>query len=92
MVQQVEAVYENGMLRPLQPLDLKEAEHVQVSVSPSAPTTVDDDDSIDYSLIAYAKARLESLPRIPSLEQVRASLSRIEGSMAETIVAERGEY
>ncbi len=29
---QVDAVYENGVLRPLQPLDLQEHEHVVMSV------------------------------------------------------------
>lgn len=32
----VEAVYENGVLRPLQPLDLTEQEHVIVSVVKAA--------------------------------------------------------
>ena len=91
MVQQVEAIYENGVLRPLQPLELKEAERVHVSVSPS-PSAIADDDTIDHALIAYANARVASLARIPSLEQVRASLSRIQGSMAETIIAERGGH
>jgi predicted DNA-binding antitoxin AbrB/MazE fold protein len=30
----VEAVYENGVLKPIQPLPLKEHERVQVSVQP----------------------------------------------------------
>jgi predicted DNA-binding antitoxin AbrB/MazE fold protein len=33
---QVDAVYENGVLRPLQPLDLSEHEHVLVSVVKAA--------------------------------------------------------
>jgi len=32
MPRQVHAVYENGVLRPLQPLDLKAHEHVLVSI------------------------------------------------------------
>jgi predicted DNA-binding antitoxin AbrB/MazE fold protein len=34
MAFQVEAVYENGILRPVQPLPLAEHERVQVTVSP----------------------------------------------------------
>jgi predicted DNA-binding antitoxin AbrB/MazE fold protein len=34
---QVDAVYENGVLRPLQPLDLKEHKHVVVSLVQAAP-------------------------------------------------------
>lgn len=38
---QVDAVYENGVLRPLQPLDLREHERVLVSVVKSeAPGTI----------------------------------------------------
>jgi predicted DNA-binding antitoxin AbrB/MazE fold protein len=33
---QIDAVYENGVLRPLQPLDLKEHEHVLVSIVAAA--------------------------------------------------------
>ena len=32
MALEVDAIYENGVLRPLQPLDLKEHEHVVVSI------------------------------------------------------------
>jgi predicted DNA-binding antitoxin AbrB/MazE fold protein len=91
VIQQVEAIYEHGILRPLQPLDLQEAERVLLSVSPAASYN-SVDDTIDHSLIEYAKARVASMPRILSLEEVRASLSRIDGSMAETIIAERGEH
>ncbi len=38
---QVDAVYENGVLRPLQPLDLKEHEHVVVSVVKASPLPPD---------------------------------------------------
>ncbi len=38
MVQRLEAVYENGVLRPLAPLNLRESERVQLAVStPSKP-------------------------------------------------------
>ena len=33
----VEAVYENGVLKPAQPLPLKEHEHVRVTVEPVRP-------------------------------------------------------
>ena len=33
MIQQVEAVYENGVLRPLQPLPWKEGERLRIAVS-----------------------------------------------------------
>ena len=90
MVQQVEAIYENGILRPLHPLNLKESEHVQLSVSPKVPDALDD--MVDHTLLAYAKARVASLESIPTHEEVRASLSKMKGSMSKTIISERGEY
>jgi predicted DNA-binding antitoxin AbrB/MazE fold protein len=33
----VEAVYENGMLRPVQPLPLKEHDRVQLTIQPPLP-------------------------------------------------------
>ena len=87
MVQQVEAIYENGLLRPLQPLNLKESEHVYLKVSPNAA-----DDMVDHTLLAYAKAKVAALDSIPTHEEVRAMLSKMKGSMSETILSERGEY
>jgi len=90
MSQHFEAVYENGVLRPLQPLHLKELARVQVLVTEPEADALDE--LIDYSLLDYARARSNSLKEIPTLEEVRARLSKVEGSMAELIVAERGEF
>ncbi len=90
MVQRVEAVYENGVLRPLQPLDLKDAEQVRLVVSTG--TAAEEDDSIDHTMLAYARKRVAEADRIPTHEEVRESLSVIKESMSELILAERGEY
>ena len=89
MVQQVEAIYENGLLRPLQPLNLKESERVHVAVSPDVPDAPDD--MVDHTLLAYAKARVAALDSIPTHEEVRAMLSKMKGSMSELIISEREE-
>ena len=91
MTQPVDAVYENGVLRPLQTLHLKEAARVQVSVSQEdAPDLLDE--LIDYKLLDYARARTNSLVRVRTLDEVHAKLAQVEGSMAELIIAERGEF
>ena len=90
MVQQVEAIYENGVLRPLQPLDLKESERVRLSVAPENPDP--NEDIVDHTLLAYARVRVAAMQYIPTHDEVRARLSVIKGSMAETIIEERGEY
>jgi hypothetical protein len=47
---------------------------------------------LDLTLLEYARERTAAAPRILSLEEVQAMLAQIEGSMAETIIAERGDY
>jgi predicted DNA-binding antitoxin AbrB/MazE fold protein len=85
---QVDAVYENGVLRPLQPLDLKEHEHVRVSVvQDTAPSRA----SLAVGYIEKIKRELQDAESAPGLEEVRRRLAKIPGSMAADIVADRGE-
>lgn len=50
MTQTTTAVYENGVLRPVQPLSLKEGETVELTVTSPAPRPTDDE------IIAMMKA------------------------------------
>ena len=86
MALQVDA--ENGVLRPLQPLDLKEHEHVVVSVVKAEGASNGPHLAVEY--IERLKRELGDDP-IPSLEEVRKRLSKIPGSMADEIIAQRGE-
>jgi len=86
---QVDAVYENGVLRPLQPLDLKEHEHVLVSVLKTAPTLGRSSIAVEY--VEKIKRELQDAEPIPGLEEVRRRLAKIPGSMAAEIIAERGK-
>ena len=86
MALQVDAVYENGVLRPLQPLDLEEHERVVVSVEKAWA----EPDGLDVEYINRIKTELGDEPA-PGLEEVRRRLSKIPGSMAEVIIAERGD-
>ena len=43
MTQQVDAVYESGMLRPLKPLILAESQRVNLTISDLIPAAVDSD-------------------------------------------------
>ena len=85
---QVDAVYENGVLRPLQPLDLKEHEHVLVSVVKDA---AHDRSSLAVEFIEKIKRELQDTQPAPGIEEVRRRLAKIPGSMAAEIIAERGE-
>jgi predicted DNA-binding antitoxin AbrB/MazE fold protein len=79
MSKQLEAVYENGVLRPLQPLGLADQQRVLVTV----------DEIIDYR--RWAAAQLRELGPAPGLEEIQRQLSSIPGSMSEIVVVERGE-
>ena len=85
---QVDAVYENGVLRLLQPLDLKEHEHVLVSVV-KAEAQGHSNLAVEY--IESVKRELQEAEPAPGLEEVRRRLTKIPGSMAAEIVADRGE-
>ena len=84
----VDAVYENGVLRPLQPLDLTEHEHVVVSVVKAATPGRS---SLAVEYIERIKREQQDAEPAPGLEEVRRRLAKIPGSMAAEIIADRGE-
>ena len=84
---QVEAVYENGVLRPLHPLDLKEHERVLVRVSEIAPAR----SGLAVEYIESIKREVEDEEPAPGLDEVQRRLAKIPGSMGAGIIAERGD-
>ena len=90
MLEQVEAIYESGMLRPPGQVNLDEAEKVLLSIS--KPTENPSTDMLDHQFIEYERSEVAKMGEVPSIKEVRKHLSKIEGSMAECIIAERGEY
>ena len=87
MRKSLEAVYENGVLRPLEPLNLHEHQHVVVVVSELSP-----DRAIDELLdVEYLQACAREADHSITLETVREALSRIPGSLTADFVAERDE-
>ena len=85
MTKQVEAVYENGVLRPLEPLPLDEHQRVTVTVSDTEDPLAS---IIDHAFVERARKEIRTLHYIPSLEEVRKILSKIPGSLSEDIRAE----
>ncbi|MEI9978526.1 MAG: antitoxin family protein [Edaphobacter sp.] len=79
MSKQFEAVYENGVLHPLQPLGLVDQQHVLVTVS-----EIPDSQS-------WAKAQLREVGPAPGLEAIQQQLSAIPGSMSDFVTGERGD-
>lgn len=84
MLTPFEAIFENGVLRPLEPVPLVEREQVKVTVSRPA-----DDDWLDTEYMDACRA--EADPSV-TLAQVRLALSKIRGSMDAAIDEDRGDY
>jgi predicted DNA-binding antitoxin AbrB/MazE fold protein len=79
-----EAIYEDGVLRPLQPVSFAEQQRVTLAIV--EPVGVGDDGRRD---IGYEQLLAEDAGEVPSLEAVRAALAAIPGSLTADFVAER---
>ena len=88
MIKQVEAVYERGLLRPLEPLALSESQRVNLTISDAGLSR----SQRDLDVVERARAEVATLPPPPTIEQVRALLASIPGSLSADVIAERGEY
>jgi len=85
MSKQIEAIYENGVLRPLEPLGLDERQRVTITIVEEG---AGEDDLFDPEFTRWCA---EQTRKAPSLEEVRKALSKIRGSMADVVIAERDE-
>jgi predicted DNA-binding antitoxin AbrB/MazE fold protein len=84
--QQIEVVYENGVLRPLGPLPAQLHEHQHLTVTINA--VEDLDARLDRECIAAARCNAD--PNV-SLAEVRQILAKVPGSLSAHISAEREE-
>jgi predicted DNA-binding antitoxin AbrB/MazE fold protein len=89
MLLQVDAVYENGVLRPLQPLDLREHERVVVSVVKIGCTPKRSELATEY--VDKVRRELQDAEPAPGWQEIRKRLAKIPGSMATEIIADRGD-
>ena len=80
----VEAVYENGMLKPLQPLNLSEHERVAITIYRAATPY-----EPDHDYVQALRNSLKDAGPAPGIEEVRRRLSKIPCSMAADFIAER---
>ena len=82
-----EAVYENGVLRPLTALPLAESQRVRL--------TVDDTNGrmrLDPNVLNQARDEASRLSHVPTIQEVRSALSVIPGNMSDVVLEERGDY
>lgn len=88
MIQEVEAVYEHGVLRPLRPLSLTEHQQVRLTISDVPAPAIER----DMALIERARLEASTLATSPTIEEVRAALASIPGSLSHDVILERGDY
>lgn len=88
MVRKILAVYEDGLLRPLEPLPLAESQRITLTISDAASGH----SQPDREILERVKAEAAAIQVAPTIEEVRAALASIPGSLAEEIIAERGDY
>ena len=82
---ETQAVYENGMLRPLTPLPLKEKQTVALTITESLGWL---DDLLDTEFVEQCR---QDSGDAPSLEEVRRLLSAGPGSLSEALLADRDD-
>lgn len=80
-----EAVYEDGVLRPLETLEIANRQHVQVTIS-ALPGSVDDIAGY-FEPAEWESSKQDEI----SLADVRHALSSIPGSLSDAVIASRDE-
>jgi predicted DNA-binding antitoxin AbrB/MazE fold protein len=86
MSRYVEAVYEKGVLRPLQPLNLPESEHVMLEI-----IEIPNEDIRDYEVMDWALAQVPEKGHVRTREEMRAALSTVSASFSRTVIDDRGD-
>lgn len=81
------AIYEQGVFRPLEPLDLPEQQRVTLIVSAILPSSREED-WLDVECLKECAAEADE--RV-NLEEVGAALTKIPGSLTADFIAERAE-
>jgi predicted DNA-binding antitoxin AbrB/MazE fold protein len=89
MTNNVDAVYENGVLRPLEPLPLEEHQRVRVTVSSVLGDTLAS--LVDQSFLEQARKEVGAAGRVLTHEEIRRMTAKDTSSWSETIIVERDE-
>jgi len=85
MEKTVKAVYENGVLHPLEPLLLRERQQVTITISDATDLLP------DHPLLVSAEEWSDAAQDDISLDEVRRALSTIHGSLSQAVLEERRE-
>ena len=89
MSKQIDVIYTHGVFRPLEPLELGLEEGQRLILI--LPESSDEREAFieDEGLRKWCAKQAGG--QVPSLEEVRRSLSKIPGSMADVVISERNE-
>ncbi len=79
MAKQVEAVYENGVLRPLEPLPLQEHQHVTVMISEAHAAIERTHMDMDY--LAALRAEVAAVGPFATLDEIRKMSAKDTSSL-----------
>ena len=79
----MQAIYEDGVLRPLEPLSLDDHQEVTVTISEGGNIPR------DHPLLASAEEWADAYGDNITLDEVQRALSTIRGSLSETTIDER---
>jgi predicted DNA-binding antitoxin AbrB/MazE fold protein len=87
----IDAIFENGVFRPSEPVNIPEGERVSLVVKPRDGNSQDFSevsDLLDTEFVESCQARSEI---VPSVDDIRGMLKKITESLAERIASERDE-
>ena len=89
MVKHIEVIYTQGVFRPAAPLEvqLEEGQHLTLILPENGAEVEPFEEDEDLRQWCAEQAG----EQVPSLEEVRQSLSKIPGSMADVVITERDE-
>lgn len=85
MAKRIRVIYENGVFRPLEPVDVAEHQQGTVTLVDTAKPGVDWLDTDYMASSGYEEGE------VPTLDEVRQALAKIPGSLTEDFRAERDE-
>ena len=89
MVKHIEVIYTHGVFRPAAPLELplEEGQHLTFLLPENGAEVEPFEEDEDLRQWCAEQAG----EKVPSLEDVRQTLSKIPGSMADVVISERAE-
>jgi predicted DNA-binding antitoxin AbrB/MazE fold protein len=85
MSETLQAVYENGGFRPLEPVSCREQQRVVLTVQSLEAV---EESLLDHEFLEYCETQADDTV---SLESVRQALAKIPGTLVDSIRAERDE-